>query len=211
MGVGKRSPGVPQNAAIASSRACSGPSAEGRVPTHRLQWRRCPGAPSTERAAATAPSARTCPCCPPGWCRHRRRRCRRSLRTTSYQPFGEEEGGGGGEGGGEEEGEGVRSREHGEHGRSRHPFPATCTLYSPPATQPPTHSVTSPAAAAVCVRTLRAENNAGVAEKGRERGGNGAGGGGGEPVLRWGQRSRSGRGHPPKRRQKHSRGALGPQ
>lgn len=116
-----------------------------------------------------------------------RRRCRRSLRTTSYQPFGEEEGGGGGEGGGEEEGEGVRSGEHGEHARSGHPFSATCTLYSSPATHPASHPVTSPAAAAVCARTLRAENNAGVAEKGRERGGNGAGGGGGEPVRRRGQ------------------------
>lgn len=34
----------------------------------------------------------------------------------------------------------------------------------------------------MCARTLRAENNAGVAEEGRERGGDGAGGGGGEPV-----------------------------
>lgn len=51
--------------------ACFGPSVEGRVPTHRLQWRRCPGAPSTARAAATAPNARTCPCCPPGWCLRR--------------------------------------------------------------------------------------------------------------------------------------------
>lgn len=143
-GWARGTPGPPQNAAIAGARACYGPGAEGRVPTHRLQRRSCPGAPSTARAAATAPSARTCPCCPPGWCRHRRR-CRRSLRTTSYQPFGEEEGGGGGEGGGEEEGEGVRSREHGERGRSGHPFLATCTLYSPPAShQPPTRSPPPP-------------------------------------------------------------------
>lgn len=81
----------------------------------------------------------------------------------------------------------MRSREHGEHARSGHPFSATCTLYSSPATQPASHPVTSPAAAAVCAQTLRAENNAGVAEKGRERGGNGAGGGGGEPVRRRGQ------------------------
>lgn len=96
---------------------------------------------------------------------------------------------------GEEEGEGVRSREHGEHARSWHPFPATCTLFSPPATHPPTR-VTSPAAAAVCARTLRAENNAGAAEKGRERGGNGAGGGGGELVRHRGTAQVSGLGAP---------------
>lgn len=42
----------------------------------------------------------------------------------------------------------------------------------------------------MCARTLRAENNAGVAEEGREKGGDGAGGGGGEPV-RQGQRRRT--------------------
>lgn len=88
----------------------------------------------------------------------------------------------------------MSSREHEEHARSRHPLPATCTLYSPPASHPTTHPVTSPAAAAVCARTLRAENNAGVAEKGREMGGNGAGGGGGELVRHRGTAQVSGLG-----------------
>ena len=142
--------------------------AEGRVLTHRLRWRRSPGAPSTARAAARAPSARTCPWCPPGWCRRRRRRRRRSLRTTSYQPFGKEEGGGGGEGGGEGGGgEGVRKGGKGSREEEGTPSSTTCTISAPPhqPTHPPTHL---PGLQRQCEPSPRAENNAGAAEERRE-------------------------------------------
>lgn len=117
--------------------AGSGQLVEGRVLTHLLRWRRSPPAANTARAAARAPSARTCPWCPAGWCRR-----------TSYQPFRKEEGGGGrGREGGRRRG---RKRGKGSGEVEDTPSPTTCTIPTPPAsplTHPPTHPPPRAAAA----------------------------------------------------------------